>query len=701
MGRAARNKRNRRPQARSAERPGHDSPVGFRAGTPEFRELLDRITAETEMPCRAIFMDDPLFGRGRRSIVTGVAPDGDLITETGGHADRIPVLLFEPTQCAALVDPVTGQWHEPRIGSLVAAGWQRVPPQFIMAGLPADGWGVHRTATGVRLTDPYGCTYVESKLALDPEWISAAVSTGSVMVLIGPWLGIRTPDGHTPESYTIGDRAEDFTYGRRNGLIAAATIRWRTSSPAETTDWALLVEAALGLPTPPIAYVPALNLKKHGGPQAFDFTGLAGFGREPMQIPAARGLAARITDVDVDLVRPGDETGGFVAGYRNRGGPGDETFAVWRAAAVRHGHILVITGSRDILPSPDTDLTHIIDVIRTSHGAIVPLTTESVRQAPALPPQVAGTAQDDDQSEYSDLLASKLRSQGTFEVFTAHAVADLIDRDGLARWVTNLWPVACQTCGEPLGTKADISADGPIGDNRVLISMHHSACRPSGITPPDGRVRMNRPTSSFVAGYLAKDGKPSTHDFPVMVINPSCEQLLLERDDTGGWRNATLDEFAGLGLRPATGEFPPRIHQICADLRDDRLTVTIGADSSGGHKWAISPPPHVREQLRHYDGFALSLTTKALPTLLTPEDLPGAFNDPEALVGWVDLAGPTPQPRRRPAFRLPWPRTPYATETSEIGVDQTAELPSSRSGRHYLRKLSAVRAPRPKLRLIR
>jgi hypothetical protein len=38
-------------------------------------------------------------------------------------------------------------------------------------------------------------------------------------------------------------------------------------------------------------------------------------------------------------------------------------------------------------------------------------------------------------------------------------------------------------------TKADISADGPIVGSRVLLSMHHSACRPSGITPPMGASR--------------------------------------------------------------------------------------------------------------------------------------------------------------------------------------------------------------------
>lgn len=629
------------------------------------------MAAETEMPCRAIFLDDPLFG-GRAARVIGTTPEGGLITGSGPDADQVPVLLFEPVHTIAIKDPVTGLCHEPRIDTLVGLGWQRVPPRFVMAGVPADGWGLYRTATGVELLDPYSCVYAEGRLALDSEWVSAAVSTGAVMVFIGPSLGIRVPPGRSPESYTDRDRIGEFREGRENGLLAAATVKWHTSPSAETMTWVLLREDVLGPGVPPVAYVPLLNLKAHGGPQAFGFADLAGSGREFAEVPVTHDLAVRITDTDVDLVCPDDETGVFIAGYRPPGGPDDERFAAWHTAAARHGRILVITGSRNLLPAEATDFAHILDVVRASRGALVPLTRDSVQQAAANQPQATDAGEDDDQSEYSELLTRKLRSQQSFELYIADTVADIIDPGSLHRWLTNLWPVACQTCGEPLGNKADISADGSINDTKVLVSMHHSTCRPSGIAPPSVPVRMNRPTSSFVAGCLSgATGKPSTFDIPVMVANPSCEQLLLEQDETGGWRNATLDEFASLGLRPVTANFPPHIHQIRADLTGDRLTVTINADSPGlaGHTWAIAPPPHVCKQLHRHRGFAISLTTKTLPTLLIPGDLPGAFADPEAVVGWVDLAMP-PRPRRRPALRLPWlriPQQPAAIHATEPG----------------------------------
>ena len=231
MGKAARNRRNRQRQSRATERLKKRGSTGYlRGDSAEARELFAQVSAETEMPCRATFVDDPLFG-GHPARVTGTTPEGGLLTDTSLEVGRMPVLLFEPVHALAVKDPVTGLTHEARTDVLVATGWQRVPSQFLMAGLPADGWGLYRTATGVELRDPYGCVFAEGRLALDPEWVSAAVSTRAVMVFIGPRLGVRVPPGRTPESYTPQARALEFREGRRDGLLAAATVKWHNSPP--------------------------------------------------------------------------------------------------------------------------------------------------------------------------------------------------------------------------------------------------------------------------------------------------------------------------------------------------------------------------------------------------------------------------------------------------------------------------------------
>ena len=51
------------------------------------------------------FHGRPAFRRPRGGRVTGTTPDGGLITESGGHADQMPVLLFEPVHTTALKRP--------------------------------------------------------------------------------------------------------------------------------------------------------------------------------------------------------------------------------------------------------------------------------------------------------------------------------------------------------------------------------------------------------------------------------------------------------------------------------------------------------------------------------------------------------------------------------------------------------------------
>lgn len=669
MGKAARNRRRRGHRGGPGSTgPGWMSTLG-RTSAPEgvtgplrrteAMQMLDQLHEQTLMPCRATYLDDPVFGAGRLLPVTDVTTDGQIVTDPNGMSHQTPVLLFEPDHMAVLQNARTGSGIEARITSLVAAGWTQVPPRFVLAGMPADGWGIYRTATGVQLLDPYGCTFAEGELSLDPEWVSAAVSAHGVLVFVGPMLGVRIPPGRTAESYTTRDRAEEFRRGRQNGLLAAATVAWHGGPPEETVTWVLLPEGFFGHPLPPLAYVPLANMKRGGGPQSFGFTDLTWFARKTMQIPVAQGLEARITATDVDLIRAGhDQLPDFVAGHRAL--PSDPFFPAWRAMAARHQHIMVVVGRRDLVPPQEADpqhqVNHMLDAIRGSHGALVPLTSQSIQLAATLPDPdpkaVAGhepiTSQSP-QAEYDqalgEVLTAKLRSQESYEIHLAEAVASLLETGDGHQWMTNLWPVVCQTCGEPLGTKADLSADHlPGGDGEIRLSLHHSACRPSGAAPAQGTVT-GPATSSFAIGCLSISGELSPDDLPpAMAINPSCEQIRLARGSDGKWRNTTLDQFAAIGMIPAAGELPPPVPQLHANLDGDQLTVSVLGDESA--KWTLTPPASALEQLQRHQCLVVSVTTKGLPTLMLPEDLTSTFADPECLVGWVWLGNP--RRHRRP-----------------------------------------------------
>jgi hypothetical protein len=74
--------------ARAAERlrrEGYSGPLLPESA--ETQELIEQVYAETELPCRATFLDDPLFGV-RASRVTGMTAGGDLLTEDEGDADQ-------------------------------------------------------------------------------------------------------------------------------------------------------------------------------------------------------------------------------------------------------------------------------------------------------------------------------------------------------------------------------------------------------------------------------------------------------------------------------------------------------------------------------------------------------------------------------------------------------------------------------------
>ena len=543
-------------------------------------------------------------------------------------------------------DTQTGTVHEACTEAMVSAGFHRLSGPVWPIG-PAEGWSVGRAGDMVKLRDPDGDVMAESNLTLDPAWVSAAVSYGYVLVLQGSPLGVRVPPGKTEQTYTVADRAMEVQQARNNGLLIGAMGKW-AGTFTETFNWVLFPPGAFGLRVP-MAYVPLWNFTPHGGPEEFGFARL----NKRTQPPFADGLVANLTETDLDLVRPDETDRGraLIAGYRDHGEPsGNGFFQTWAQAVLACSGLVVMTGDRampSVLGASVEQDRLAWEVMGQSWGAKVLLSEDCKADRIASQPVPSHrnqpprdvVAQAEQQAEYMDTLKDKLRGQQSFEIYASDALEALIDRTELMRWVTNLWPVTCQTCGEPIGTKADISADGPIEHGKILISMHHSGCRPSSFTPPEG-VKMSCPTHSLVAGYLTRRGsKPRKDDIPVMVVNPSCEQLQLVPDGSGSWRNATLEAFTMLGFIRPNGQFPPTIADAEAEISGDYVIVTLTGylPDMPDQEWAIKPPKHVLDQVRRLNGIAVSVVTKALPVLLLPEDLPSAFTDDEALVGWVQL----------------------------------------------------------------
>jgi hypothetical protein len=378
MGKGARNRRRRQLQAatRPVQPAGSWNVVG---GSPKERqEKLIDVLQDVDIPCRTTTSGDPMFG-GRSATITELLPDGTVLTDPYEAVPVLPVALFEPPQLLALKDLRTSTFHEPRIEGIISAGFHR-QPRGMLANLPAEGWDLHRTKSGLMLRDPFGGIWANSIVSPGSRWLELAAEHYWVTVYYGPCLGVRLPPDKTIGTYTLQDRIAEFRRGREQGVCAAASVRWHPEVFDQTMDWVLLPAGAFGQPYP-VAYVPLWNFDHLGGP--------ATFGLEPVTlradilgpVPMAQGLAVDITSTDVDFFQPHLDTAvNFVTGYRVPAGAPDPFFTAWRRSALQAGTVLLIAGNKDmpagptlINDNPADVVARVEDALRHSQAALVPV----------------------------------------------------------------------------------------------------------------------------------------------------------------------------------------------------------------------------------------------------------------------------------------------------------------------------------------
>ncbi len=239
-------------------------------------------------------------------------------------------------------------------------------------------------------------------------------------------------------------------------------------------------------------------------------------------------------------------------------------------------------------------------------------------------------------------LLERTLSLSTYEAFMSREVRDFFGAPTSRFVATNLFPGHCLTCADPLVSQLDISADFDPNVG-VLVTAHHSACRPSSLNAIDRPMKLG--TSACVLGYMGEDDE----GLPLMAANPSIDALLLAPSGhkpyrSPGWRarrrtwtNLTVTEFASHGFVGGNRSMPPTVHDVRTELRGGRLTVKIAKHTWREHEWSVRIPEHVAPLLAQHEGFGLAILTKTMPPRLSQEELSSAFVDPESMIGWVKL----------------------------------------------------------------
>jgi hypothetical protein len=177
-----------------------------------------RLAHDLDAEARATFSDDQALGLGR----VAPAPDESLAT-----TEQVPVLLLEPRMAMMMTNRETGEVAEGQAEAIITAGLQRLiwPAAVVQR---AQGWTLRRTADGVELCDATDGPWVRCAVALEPRWVSAAVSWGEVLVLYGVRLGVRVPPNQEARRYGLAERRAELKQARQGGIVAAGFVRWLT-----------------------------------------------------------------------------------------------------------------------------------------------------------------------------------------------------------------------------------------------------------------------------------------------------------------------------------------------------------------------------------------------------------------------------------------------------------------------------------------
>lgn len=242
-----------------------------------------------------------------------------------------------------------------------------------------------------------------------------------------------------------------------------------------------------------------------------------------------------------------------------------------------------------------------------------------------------------------------------YRLETGAQLISMIGARTLEHLAGDLRPLACQTCHDPISGVADLSGDAVLATAEVVLSAHHPSCRPSDVRVSKV-LAVGTPTAVATAWVLPNSpGRGHDAGEVVVVVNPSCEQLIARQQGLlrRRWTNVTLNDLQPLGFTPAGPRPPKALQGVTADLREDTLTITAETTHTAkntrivrdaepaaiNHIWVVSDlPRQVLDALATAQTVTVAVTMKVLPTALAQDNVVLGITDRTTMLGRVGLS---------------------------------------------------------------
>jgi hypothetical protein len=161
-----------------------------------------------------------------RKLLNDVDVDARVVLQaTPAMGDwSLPVVLFEPANAVG-VQHRDGPVLEAQAEGIISAGFARFDQNCDKLPLLSK-WSVRQTPNGLELWDRGGI-WARAVIEVDHTWLSAAQSQGTVQVIYGVCVGVRSPDGAA--TYSNLDRDTELAHSRKAGIVTVAEVPWRPS----------------------------------------------------------------------------------------------------------------------------------------------------------------------------------------------------------------------------------------------------------------------------------------------------------------------------------------------------------------------------------------------------------------------------------------------------------------------------------------